>query len=373
MTTARPGSLRRLIDVVAEASPTGIAVFTGGRSFSASGAIEIVARAVNGLPIARIGHVTPNPTLEDVVRAREQYLKVEPELIIAVGGGSVIDLAKTVRAVAKAPDVRTAITDGPPAGTGPPLVAIPTTAGTGSEATHFATVYIDGVKHSVTNRNMRPDVVILDPELTASLPPDITASTGLDALAQAIESMWSTRSTEESRRYSAAALDRLTHAIEGAVLEPDLALRTAMLDGAHLAGRAIDISRTTAAHALSYALTARYGVPHGHAAALTLGPLLVYNAAVSDADVRDSRGVRHVRTVIAAISDLLGAADAERAGRSIQQLIERIGLPARLSAVGVHSADDRAALAESVDVERLDNNPRALTHERLVALLGEIR
>src|SRR5690606_25840825 len=138
---------------------------------------------------------------------------------------------------------------------GPPLLAVPTTAGTGSEATHFAVVYIDGVKHSLAHPLLRPDLVILDPLLTYAMPPGLTAATGLDALSQGIEALWAVGATTKSVGYAARAVELAAGALETAVIAPDRTARRAMMEAAHASGLAIDISKTTAPHALSYAIS----------------------------------------------------------------------------------------------------------------------
>src|SRR3712207_9423070 len=127
---------------------------------------------------------------------------------MGVGGGTALDIAKSVRLLAaQGSDPRRCVTGAEPiTARGVPLIAVPTTAGSGSEATQFAVVYIDGVKHSLDHPWVRPDYSVVDPALSLGLPAAIAASTGMDALAHAIESYWSVRSTDESRRYAADAI-----------------------------------------------------------------------------------------------------------------------------------------------------------------------
>lgn len=254
----------------------------------------------------------------------------------------------------------------------PPIAAVPTTAGSGSEATHFAVVYVGGNKFSVAHESMLPGFVVVDPQLTQSLPASITAVTGLDALCQAVESMWCIHSTEESISYSREAVTLVLNHLERAVREPTPCDRTAMCRASHLAGRAINLTKTTAPHAISYTLTARYGIPHGHAVALTLGPMLSYNSAVNDNDVADPRGAQHVQQVIHALNGLLCCADADESCNRIQRLIQSVHLPTRLRDVGATSDVDRQFLVDQVNMQRLANNPRRVTPEALADLLARI-
>lgn len=368
------GSVRSLAGIVDDMDPASILVFTGGASYRASGASGAISEALADRRTVAISDITANPDLGDVDRAILTYRDLSPELVIAIGGGSVIDLAKTVRSVA--PHSETALpyalgerTAGPPTA---PLVAIPTTAGTGSEATHFAVVYVDGVKYSIADPSMRPEAVILDPELTYSVPPRVTAETGLDALSQAIESLWSVRSTPTSREYAEAAIELALDHLEDAVNVPNPAARAGMCNAAHLAGRAIDESFTTAPHALSYVLTSRFGTAHGHAVALTLGAVLEYNADVTDATCADPRGVDHVKGVVGRIISLLGATDATDARLTFEGLVGRLGLDIRLSAIGAPPDQIRTMLVRGVNVQRLANNPRTFTQQSLEAVLATI-
>ena len=145
-----------------------------------------------------------------------------------------------------------------------------------------------------------------------------------------------------------------------------------MCEAANWAGRAIDISKTTACHALSYGLTIRWDVPHGHAVGTSLGEMLVFNAEVSEADVVDPRGIAHVREVMAEVIRLLGARDAADARGRFNALMGRLGLALDLNTLGAGRAEDRQWLASQVNVERLGNNPRRMGARELDALLSRI-
>jgi alcohol dehydrogenase class IV len=373
MSECRSGSVRDLEGILAETDPETVVLITGGESFRASGAADAIEPMLASRSVERISGVRPNPTAEDVIAAVEILRACSPHLVVAVGGGSVLDLAKAARRLVTAPDVRRAVLTGEVASSsGPPLVAIPTTAGTGSEATHFSAVYVDGVKYSVGHPSFRPDYVLLDPDLTASMSPRLTAETGLDALAQAMESIWSTRSTDASLEHARAALLLAWANLEDAVHAPSSASRAGMCTAAHLAGAAIDTSKTTAAHALSYAMSVRYGVAHGHAVALTLGALLEHNSGVSDTDCVDPRGAEFVRMRIADVLEIIGARDGAGGRQMLSRLLRSLELETTLSALGIGTPEARREIVESVDAERLANNPRALDSSQLTAIIDAI-
>lgn len=224
-------------------------------------------------------------------------------------GGSVIDVAKAVNILNANP--------GDPVGyiekrkeikhKGKVIVVIPTTAGSGSEATHFIVFYMGKIKCSLGHKEFTlPDYAVVDSTLTRSLPPYQTASTGMDALGQAVESYWGIYSTDKSKKYARDAIEIIMGNLQEAVNNPTLKSREAMAKGANMAGKAIDITRTTACHAIAYPITSYFGVSHGHAVGLTIPSILVYNSEVSEEDVLDKRGVEYVRKTIKDLSNLLG-------------------------------------------------------------------
>jgi alcohol dehydrogenase class IV len=150
-----------------------------------------------------------------------------------------------------------------------PLIAIPTTAGTGSEATHFAVLYKDKIKRSVAHDDVLPDVAIVYPPFTYNNPKYLTACTGFDALAQAIEAYWNVNATDESDEYALKAIRFLWKNLPEVVNNPTVETRNIVSEGSFWAGKAINITETTAPHAFSYPFTSYYGMPHGHAVSMT--------------------------------------------------------------------------------------------------------
>lgn len=216
-----------------------VVLVTGRSSYAASGAEAVLSPHLAGKRVLHLTTVGENARAEDVEEKRKR-LPSQVDAFIAVGGGTVIDTTKLLR-------------NGFPNGVrvGAPFLAIPTTAGTGAEATRFAVYYDRGVKMSADDVRYLPTDAVLLPELTSTLSACQRAATEFDAYAQAVESLWAKGATEESRAYAQKALDLMSAGQQ-------------ML-GSYWAGRAIDISRTTAAHAFSYYMTATYGIPHGHA------------------------------------------------------------------------------------------------------------
>ena len=212
-----------------------IVLITGRTSYSACGAAEFFAPFLSGKLVTHLTTVGENARADDV-EAKRKELPEKVDAYIAVGGGTVIDTTKLLRGLN---------------GQVPPFLAIPTTAGTGAETTRFAVYYDHGKKMSADDVRYLPTDQLLIPEFTSTQTAYQRASTEFDAYAQAVESLWAIGATDESRSYAKRALELMANGEQ-------------ML-GSFWAGRAIDISRTTAAHALSYYMTANYGIPHGHA------------------------------------------------------------------------------------------------------------
>ena len=337
-------------------------------AYNASGARDALERFLAQKPAVRFSDFELNPRLEDVQRGIEAFRKSESDFVIALGGGTAIDLAKLIGASSvqshSAHDI--AIGRASLKVPGPPLMAIPTTAGTGSEATHFAVVYVTGKKHSVAHPFLLPTYAVVDSTLTESLPRTVTVATGLDAFCQAVESIWAVAATEESIKFASEAASLAFENLVAATNAPTAESRRAMCRAAHLAGKAINITKTTAPHALSYAFTSLYGVPHGIAVAFTLAPMLAFNATVTEENCADQRGAAAVRQRIDRIVEVLGGGGVERACAAIENLISQLGCEAQWD---VFRKCDHDRIVDSVNLERLSNNPRRASRQQLRSIL----
>lgn len=350
-----------------------ILVVTERNVFEKTGAQKICDDVLCGKEVVIFDNFSPNPTIEEVALGIETWRQVRPDLVIAVGGGSSIDMAKAINILAAHDGVLEDYVTGarPLQNRSVRLVAVPTTTGTGSEATHFAVVYINNIKYSLAHAHMLPDYAVVDSTLTHSLPKPVAASTGLDALSQAIESYWSVGSTEESKVYAQNAITLCMEHLVHAVNEGDSLSRRAMSEAAYLSGKAINISKTTASHAMSYPLTKHFGIPHGHAVALTLPELIRFNAEVSEVDVADARGITYVKDTLGEINTFLGAKSADEAADVVRNLVATIGLETRLGACGVVEGDIQNLLPE-MSLERAKNNPRMFAEADALFILTKV-
>ncbi len=291
-----------------------------------------------------------NPTFDQALAAARARHDCAAPLVLGIGGGSALDVAKAARVL---PADRTAaehVLDGTsPAPTGARLVLVPTTAGPGSEVTRFAALYRGSRKFSLDNTEVQADAALVDPALTDSCGPAQTWSCAFDAFAHAVESLWSTRSTTGSRAYAVAALILLVPILRGADPVPPPADRDQLAEAAVLAGRAIDLTRTTAAHAMAYPLTSHLGLRHGHACALNLTWLATMIETARPDELVDPRGPSVVGSAVGVLRNLLGA-DGQELGQVVEDLLRARGLPTDCRAAG------RADLVGTVVTEGLGSN-----------------
>jgi len=361
------GVVDRLGDVL-PGFPDPVLVVSGEHSYGRSGAEQRIERHLKD----RVwDHFVVRARLPGLESAREAVHGARtPGVIVAIGGGAVIDTGKLI-ALAFRNGAGDDLLMSPAEHPAVEIIAIPTTAGSGSERTPFAVAYRGSSKYSVSHPSLLPRFAIVDPTLTYSLSPGPTAASGLDVISHAFESAWAGSATETSIRLSYEALELAWPSILDCVTKPDPESRHAMAKASTLAGAAIAIAKTTASHALSYYLTAVHQVPHGVAAAMTLGVVLVFNAGVDESTISGVRGAAEIRETIGSLCGSIGADDPPTAMMVIEDLLRSLGMPTRLAEVGV-SGSDLLAMVDSVNTERLSNNPRSATREELVEILTRV-
>ncbi len=307
---------------------------------------------------------SPNPVYESVVRGVEVFNNNDLDSIVAVGGGSAIDVAKCIKLYsALDPEKNYLEQEEQPSDI--PLLAIPTTAGTGSEATSFAVIYYNGDKRSVTSDQCLPEAVLLDPDNLRSLPLYQRKSTMLDALSHAVESMWSVNSNEQSREYSKDAIRAFVKHYKGYLENTDEG-DAGMQMAAYNAGRAINISKTTAGHAMCYKITSMFGCAHGHAAMMCNRKLFPWMIEHKDL-CSDTRGIKHLMQMFDEIADALGCRDAQSACKWLEDLYVELDMD-----IPKPDREQMETMVDSVNPERLMNNPVSLDREDIKDLYKEI-
>lgn len=314
--------------------------------------------------IIRFSEFTPNPDYEAVKKAVESYRKNGCDYVIAVGGGSALDLAKCVRAYVTMADDKEFL-EQTISENGIPFIAVPTTAGTGSEATRYAVIYYEGNKQSITDNSLIPKVVVFDPSALGTLPGYQRRATMLDALCHSMESYWSVNSTDESKGYSKQALRLILDNMDGYLLNR-AENNAAMLKAANLAGKAINITQTTAGHAMCYKLTSLYGIAHGQAAAMCVSKLLPYMISHTEKCV-DARGEAYLKNVFEELAHAMDCKDTAKLCAKFDEIYNSLQLAQPKCA-----NDDIKILSASVNPVRLKNNPVALDTAAIEELYKEI-
>ncbi len=368
------GSITQLKQLLNDLGAKKIFLVTGKNSFEKSGAKAAMNDILNEMIVKRYDVISECPDMEFIKAGINELRLSECDSVVAVGGGNVIDTAKAVNFFSSQSitpeECITSVSKITEKGL--PLVAIPTTSGSGSEATHFAVVYSGNEKHSLAAKSIIPDVAIVDPELTYSMSPYQTAVSGIDVFCQAIESAWATGSNDESRKYSRDSLSLVVKSLVSAVRQGSAESRRDMSLASNLAGKAINISKTTAPHAVSYSMTRMFGIPHGQAVCITIGEFLKFNYAVNSADCNDSRGEFHVKSSIEEIFKLTGSSDVNDCVDKIKFLISAAGLKTNLKELGIDSSEKLELIVRSTNAERLSNNPRKIRQEALLELLKNV-
>lgn len=321
----------------------------------------------SGVSLVYFNGFKPNPLYESVVRGVELFRRENCRAIMAVGGGSAIDVAKCIKLYCamsgdgadgswlKAEAVKNGIG----------LLAMPTTAGTGSEATRYAVIYYNNVKQSITSETFIPATVLMDPAALKTLPPYQRKATMMDAFCHAVESFWSVNSTDESKKYSSAAIRGVLENMDGYLANTDDG-NAGMLLAANTAGKAINITQTTAGHAMCYKITGLFGCAHGHAAALCDRVLYAWMAD-NTANCRDPRGEAYLKSVLDEIARALGCDNAKAGARRFEEIFEglRLDVPAA-------NKEQFETLKNSVNPDRLKNHPVKLDTDTIEILYRKI-
>lgn len=325
----------------------------GKQSYRSCGAEKLFSTVFHKLHIYSYDFTdfTANPKWTDTQKGLTVCKKQKPSLIIGVGGGSVLDMAKLIRFFYSYTGTPTSFSREKKL---VPLLLFPTTAGTGTENTHFAVCYIDDIKYSVTHKAMLPNDYYIDPIFTYSSSPYLTACTGFDALAHAIESYWSINSTEKSRKYAKEAIRYIYPNLLKCIYQPTKHVRKKLVYGAHLAGKAINTTFTTAAHAYSYGITTRLGIPHGHAVAHTFAYFFELNANISEVNCSDARGAAFVQERIKELCALLHFDQADCFFKLSNYIDEVFKCSRTCKKI---TEDEIDKIFSLVNLERLKNNP----------------
>lgn len=320
-----------------------------------------------GVQIIGFRDFQPNPLYENVQAGVKVFREEKCDAIVAIGGGSAIDIAKCIKLYSNL------LGDGESGSwltaeyvpNNIPFLAMPTTAGTGSEATRYAVIYYDNKKQSVTSESLIPGTVLIDPKTLITLPSYQKKATMCDALCHAIESYWSVNSTEESKEYSRAAIQGVMKNMDG-YLENTEEGRAGMLLAANTAGKAINITQTTAGHAMCYKITSLFRSAHGHAAILCDRVLFPWMVKNTDKCI-DPRGEEYLKKTLDEIGVAMGCENDAAGAAKLVEIFDKLELE-----VPIATAEQYEELKTSVNSVRLKNHPVALDGETIDKLYHAI-
>ena len=293
---------------------------------------------------------SPNPKYEEVVAGVAQFNAHKADVIIAIGGGSCLDVAKAIKLFSKL-DPSMNYLKQRPTFVNTPLIAVPTTAGTGSEATRYSVIYENGEKQSLTHDCIFPDFVISDASFLHDLPEYHRRASLLDAFCQAIEGYWAKASNAEAKEYSRKALVLFLHSYKH-YLAGHPFVNPRIMKVAYLAGKSINLTATTAPHAMSYKLTSITGIAHGHAVSVTLP--YVYEFMVNH--------IGENKELANTFEDLTNIFDTtkDKLGDVLRGIISEFEME-----IPVVNDQQLEELVDAVNIERLGNNPVHLSKKVL--------
>lgn len=366
------GALQNISRVLKDNHVKKVALFTGKR-VRAAGLLDTALEQMReaGVEVVILDELPPEPTYKEVQFLVDQCKASGADFIVAIGGGSVLDTAKLASiSLTDDYDVEALLEDPKQAKKQVKTLLIPTTAGTGSEATQIGIVAVPEkeLKVGIVNAEMIADYVILDAEMIRNLPRTIAAATGVDALAHAIECFTSKKATPLSNLYALQALEIILNDIERACDDPaDMEAKERMQLASFFAGIAIAASGTTAVHALSYPLGGKYHIAHGVSNAILLVPVMRFNEPAC-------------RDRLVQVYDRCMRGDAvsaeEKSGaviRRLAEIVEHLNIPTSLTEFGVPKEDLPGLVTAGMSVTRLlVNNMRDVTPEDAYSIYREV-
>lgn len=373
------GLLRRLGEAACGLG-TRAFVVRGGTHLDSSGILDTLSDTLQKSGISAVFHpATGEPSVADVENARGRARAEGCDLVVGLGGGAVLDLAKAVAGLLHGTgpvrDHLEVVGKGLPVGPSvTPMIAVPTTAGTGSEATRNAVITCPDppCKASIRSLHLLPRVALVDPDLARTVPPAVTASTGLDAVAQLIEPCVSIKAGPMTDLLAMEGLRRAVRALPRAFADgEDLDAREDLALAALWGGICLANAGLGAVHGFAAPLGARFGIPHGTVCAALLAPVMAANVAALRSRQPDSPALPRYAGIgrILAGRANFREGEAPAAGvAALEALTEQLGIP-RLSVFGVTEGDVAVLVEQARATSSIRNNPVALTEEELAGCL----
>ena len=346
-----------------------IFVLCGKKSFVTSGAEIFFKELLNNKETKLFYKSSELPVLEELIKIINKIKSFKPDLILAIGRGAVIDYAKIANVV----DIRDDLADlivnysYPFKKKYTKLAVIPTTAGSGAEVTSNAVIYVNGIKHSFESELLLPDNFFLIPEFLMSAPNKIKASAGFDAIAQAIESLVSKKSNDQSVEYASKSLRVSVNSYIPFLNDPNLKNATEMSIASNLAGKAISISKTTAPHAASYPFTSLFNISHGHAVGLFFESFFKFNYD----NLERSETSFDLRKRFDLIFNLFSVKNIDDFNSKITLLKKQAELEDNLGILNINIKQSSDKIIKGINLLRLGNNPVKINGNDIIKIISK--
>ena len=347
-----------------------IFILCGRKSYFRSDASELFDPILRKKEVKYYYKNSPYPEVKELKLIILQLQQFKPDLIIAIGGGSVLDYAKIANVTKIKSNLNEEIVNSTSNNCKKffKLLAVPTTAGSGAEVTASAVIYINKKKYSIEGKNLKPDFFFIIPDLIISGTKPIKSSAGFDAIAQSLESLISKKSNPSSVAYSKKSLALSLKNYIDYIKHPTIDNTFKMALAANLSGKAISISKTTAPHAISYPFTAHYNISHGHAVSLTLNDFMKFNFI----NKNKCECKFNLKKRFDSIFQLANVKNINEFDNFLLNLKKEANLEMNLAKLGVNIENDYSKILSGVNAERLCNNPIKLNRSDIKSILFKI-
>ncbi len=344
-----------------------IFILCGKNSFATSGAENLFSKIIKKEKKFYFKN-SEIPVLDELINIIKEFKNFKPDLFLAIGGGAVIDYAKIANIV----DIRSDLTELIKNYSYPfkkkytKLAVVPTTAGSGAEVTSNAVIYLDKIKYSFESELLIPDHFFLIPEFLISAPQKIKASAGFDAIAQALESLVSVKSNNQSVDYATKSLKVSVNSFISFLNDPSLKNAAEMSIASNLAGKAISISKTTAPHAASYPFTSLYNISHGHAVGLFFEKFFKFNYE----NLNYSETSFNLKKRFDLIFSLFNVSDINTFSSKISLIKKKANLEDDLIKLNINIKENSTNILKGINLLRLGNNPVKITGKDIIKIIN---
>ncbi len=346
-----------------------IFLLCGKNSFVNSGAEKLFDKNIDKRDIKIFFKNSKIPNLDELIKIIKEIKIFKPDLILAIGGGAIIDYAKIANLVDDRPDLANLIINYsyPLKNKNAKLAVIPTTAGSGAEVTSNAVMYVDGIKYSFESELLIPDYFFLVPEFLISAPNNIKASSGFDAIAQALESLVSKKSNSKSIAYASKSIKISLDSFISFLNNPNFKNASEMSIASNLAGKAINISKTTAPHAASYPFTSLFNISHGHAVSLFFENFFKFNYDNLD----KSETSFDLKKRFELIFNLFDVKNINDFNSKISTIKKKARLEDNLKILNININQSSEEIIKGINLLRLGNNPVKLIDKDIIKIISK--